>query len=175
MSSRLRCSAFLALSLDGFLAREDGSVDWLASVERPDEDYGFAAFAAGVDAFVIGRETYETCLGFPTWPYEGRRFFVVTHRPLVAGHGERAIAGSVAELIATLEAQGVTHAYVDGGTLVRQFLAAGRLDELTISTLPILLGRGRALFGPDAERGCTLLSSRVFASGLVQSHYAFGG
>jgi dihydrofolate reductase len=70
---RPRCSVFIATSLDGFIARRDGSIDWLSLVEAPGEDYGYARFFADVDALVLGRRTYDTVRGFPAWPYGGKR------------------------------------------------------------------------------------------------------
>ena len=76
----MECCAFIATSLDGFVARTDGAIDWLKIVEREGEDYGFAAFFASVDALVMGRNTYETARGFAAWPYAGKRCIVLTHR-----------------------------------------------------------------------------------------------
>ena len=79
MSSRPRCSVFIAASLDGYIARADGSLDWLSIVEREGEDYGYRAFLDGVDALVMGRKTYDTVLGFDEWPFAGKRCIVLTH------------------------------------------------------------------------------------------------
>ena len=89
---RPRCSVFIATSLDGYIARPDGTFDFLSIVERPDEDYGFAEFFASVDALVIGRNTYETALAFPEWPYAGKRCIVLTHRETPSVHGEQFFA-----------------------------------------------------------------------------------
>ena len=85
---RPRCSVFIATSLDGYIARPDGTFDFLSIVERPNEDYGFADFFASVDALVIGRNTYETALAFPEWPYAGKRCIVLTHRETPSVHGD---------------------------------------------------------------------------------------
>ena len=81
MSARPQCSVYIATSIDGYIARLDGSLDWLARVEAEGEDYGYASFFAGVDVLVIGRNTYDTVLGFGQWPYEGKRCVVLTNRP----------------------------------------------------------------------------------------------
>ncbi len=161
-------SVFIAASLDGYIARPDGGLDWLKAVERPGEDYGYAGFAATVDALVIGRRTYDTVLGFDAWPYPGKRVIVMTHRPLVARHGEEPFEGSPAELVRRLE--GVRRVYVDGGDVIRQFLAAGLIDDLTLSIIPVLLGDGVPLFG-GAAHGLRLEGTRSFDSGLVQLRY----
>src|SRR5574341_1149226 len=84
--ARVRVSVFVGVSIDGFIAREDGSLDYLKPFEG--EDHGYEEFMRSVDALVVGRSTYETVLGFDAWPWEGKRVVVLTHRPIVAGHGE---------------------------------------------------------------------------------------
>lgn len=163
-------SVFIATSLDGYIARPDGGLDWLKAVERPGEDYGYAGFAATVDALVIGRRTYDVVLGFDTWPYPGKRVIVMTHRPLAARHGEEAFAGEPAALVARLAAEGTRRVYVDGGDVIRQFLAAGLIDDLTLSIIPVLLGDGVPLFG-GVEHRLRLDDTRAFESGLVQLVY----
>lgn len=174
---RPRCAVFIATSLDGFIARRDGGLDWLATVERPGEDYGFQAFLDGVDAVAVGAATYRVVLGFEgPWPWAGKRVVVLTHRPPPAPRADETFfAGDPAALVEALGAGGVRRVYVDGGAVVSQFLAAGLVDELTISVLPVLLGDGIRLFqGALPERGLTLLSSRAFPSGLVQGTYRVG-
>jgi dihydrofolate reductase len=170
----MQCSVFIATSLDGYIARIDGGLDWLDRVQRPDEDYGYAAFAATVDTMVIGRGTYDVVLGFYAWPYVGKRVVVLTHRPLEARHGEEAYAGSIPELVASLRARGAKRVYVDGGRVIQQFLAADLLDDLTISIIPVVLGAGIPLFG-GSEHVFALLGARSFESGLVQLRYARAG
>ncbi|MBS2028674.1 MAG: dihydrofolate reductase [Deltaproteobacteria bacterium] len=168
----MECCAFIAISIDGFIARANGAIDWLKIVERPGEDYGFGAFYADVDALVMGRKTYETALGFDAWPYTGKRCVVLTHRPATSRHGEGFFAGPPEELVAKLAREGVKRAYVDGGAVIRLFLQAGLLDSLTLSLIPVLLGEGVPLFGetgPDVAM--ELVSSQSFPSGLVQLRY----
>jgi len=166
-------AAFLGMSLDGFIAGPDDELDWLEREGGPPEDHGFAAFFASVDALLIGRRTWEVVGRFPEWPYGGKRVFVLTHRPAEARHAERFLSGSPAEVLEALGEAGVRRAYVDGGRVVSQVLAAGLLDELTVSILPVVIGRGIRLFedaGP--ERWLTLESHRAFAGGMVQLRYA---
>lgn len=167
-----RCSVFLAVSLDGFIAREDGAIDWLSIVERPGEDYGFGAFFSAIDTLVVGRKTYEVALGFPEWPWGEKRVVVLTSRALSSKHGETFHAGTPAELLARVEAAGAKHVYVDGGVVVRDFLAAGLVDDLTLSVVPIVLGKGTPLWGPlPGDVRLSLRASKTFASGLVQLVY----
>jgi dihydrofolate reductase len=167
------CSVFIATSLDGYIARSDGTFDFLSIVERPGEDYGFAEFFASVDALVIGRNTYETALAFPEWPYAGKRCIVLTHREAPSVHGEQFFAGAPAALVEQLGLSGAQRLYVDGGAVIRQFLAAGLIDDLTLSIVPLLLGQGVALFGQEVpEQPLVLKTSTSYESGLVQLHYA---
>ena len=126
-----------------------------------------------VDALLIGRRTWEVVSRFPAWPYGEKPVFVLTRRPAEGRHGERFLQGSPAEVLAALGDAGARRVYVDGGRVVSRVLAAGLLDELTISILPVVLGRGIPLFvdaGP--ERWLDLASSRAFGGGMVQLRYA---
>ena len=169
---RPRCSVFIATSLDGFIARRDGAIDWLSVVERPGEDYGYARFFAGVDALIVGRRTYDIARGFPSWPYDGKRCVVLTHDPPEGLHGETFHAGPPAPLLARLHGDGVRRAYVDGGAAIRQFLREDLIDDLTLSIVPVLLGDGIRLFDDSVPaRPLRLVESRGFPSGLVQVTY----
>ncbi len=169
-SSGMTCSVFIATSLDGFLARQDGSIDWLDAVQVEGEDYGYAEFFSAVDVVVMGKNTWQTVLGFDDWPYAGKRVIVLTRTPAEALHGEVFFSGDVRDL--DLDHQ---HVYVDGGDVIRQFLAAGLVDHLTVSIIPVVLGSGRALFAGGVEQTLELVDSKAFASGLVQLRYALPG
>ena len=168
-------SVYLATSIDGFIAREDGDVAWLDRVDAEGQDYGYAAFMATVDAMLIGRGTYDVVMGFGAWPYEGKRVGVLTHRPLSSDHGEEAVTGALGPVLAGWAAEGVRRVYLDGGVTVRQGLAEGVVDDLTLSVIPVILGRGIPLFGAGVpESDWRLTSSEGFPSGLVQLRYARG-
>jgi dihydrofolate reductase len=168
----MQCSVFIAASLDGFIARPDGGIDWLARVERPGEDYGYQKFHDSIDTLIVGRKTYETALGFPSWPYGGKRCIVLTHGAREAPHDEEFFAGDPATLVARLTAEGMRRAYVDGGSVIQQFLTAGLVTDLTLSIIPVLLGEGVRLFGATGrDLPLRLAGSRTFDSGLVQLEY----
>jgi dihydrofolate reductase len=170
---RPRCSVFIATSIDGFIARTDGTFDFLSVVERPNEDYGFAEFFATIDALVIGRNTYETALGFDEWPYAGKRCMVLTHRETPSVHGEQFFAGEPQALLEQLALAGAQRLYVDGGAVIREFMKHDLIDDLTLSVVPTLLGRGIPLFGDDVpEQRLELKACKAFESGLVQLCYA---
>ena len=171
---RPRCSIFIATSLDGYIARADGSIDWLSIVHPVDEAHGYEIFMSSVDTIVIGRRTYETVLEYEKWPYLGKRVIVMTHHPAKALNAEEFYSGSTLELANRLtEAKRV---YVDGGNVVSQFFAAGLIDDATISIIPIVLGNGIRLFsGGEGEHRLELESSRSWPSGMVQMRYRVRG
>ena len=172
--SRPRTSAFVGVSLDGFLARPDGMIDWLEPFG--DVEHGYSAFIDTVDTVVEGRNTYEFVRrmvdsGRP-WPYQGKRCVVMTHRAVEGRNQERAFAGEPATLLDQLAAEGARHVYVDGGVVIRSFLAAGLLDQLTLSVVPSLIGAGMPLFGGvRLESGLTLEHATSFSNGIVQMRY----
>ncbi len=175
MSARPQCSVYIATSVDGYIARLDGSLDWLARVEAEGEDYGYASFFAGVDVLVIGRNTYDTVLGFGQWPYAGKRCVVLTNRPAAPRDGVEFVAGEPGPLLERLAQEDARHVYVDGGAVIQQFLAARRIDALTLSVIPIVLGSGIRLFaGGEPELDLKLVECRSWPTGLVQLRYRAG-
>ena len=135
----VQCSVYIAMSLDGFIARSDGRIDWLSLVERSGEDYGYQRFHESIDTFIVGRKTYETALAFDSWPYAGKRCVVMTHKVLEPKYGEEFYDGPPAALVARLAAAQAKRAYVDGGAVIQQFLAAGLISDMTVSIIPIFL------------------------------------
>ena len=175
-TGRPQFSVFIATSVDGYIARVGGGLDWLEIVHPLDETHGYDAFMRSVDTVVIGRGTYDTVLGFDAWPYAGKRVIVMTRRPLATAprHGEETFAGEAAEVAVRVAgaAAGARRVYVDGGDVIRQFFAAGIVDDVTISIVPIVLGGGIRLFaGGEGEQRLELEGRRAWASGLVQMRY----
>ena len=175
-SFTVKTSVFIACSLDGFIAREDGNLDWLMERTPVDGENGYDAFMAGIDVIVMGRNTFETVLGFEEWPYESKRV-VVLSRSLddipKSLHGKVQLhRGPVRALHDALAANGCQGLYVDGGLTVQSFLRDDLVDELTVTTIPILLGSGIPLFG-HTGRDIPLrhLGTRTLAGGLVQNTY----
>jgi dihydrofolate reductase len=170
--TRVVTAAFLGMSLDGFIAGPKDELDWLERGGGPPEDHGFDPFFASVEALLIGRRTWEVVNGFPEWPYREKPVNVLTHRPGDGRHGERFVAGTPAAVLERLGAEGLRRVYVDGGQVVSQFLAAGLLDELTVSVLPVVIWKGIRLFsGVGPEQWLRLDGFRTWPSGLVQLRY----
>jgi dihydrofolate reductase len=176
---RPQVEVFIATSLDGFIARPDGAIDWLMDAQAAapaGEDFGYAAFMAGVDALVMGRKTFESVLGFDPWPYGSTPVHVMTRQaglpvpPALQGLVHPS-ALAPAALLEQLAAQGVRRVYLDGGELIRTFLAEDRVDRMTVTTVPVLIGEGRPLFGPlGRDRRWTLEAVRHWPQcGFVQA------
>jgi dihydrofolate reductase len=161
---------FIAASLDGYIARTDGSIDFLQIVHPLDESHGYSAFFDSIDTIVVGRGTYDTVLGFDEWPYSGKRVVVLTRRPVELRHGTETFAGAVTELVPRLA--GAARVYVDGADVIRQFFAANLIDDVVLSIIPIVLGGGIRLFpGGEGEHRLDLESQRSWPSGMVQVRY----
>lgn len=164
---------FIATSLDGFIARPDGTLDWLLSRDDPTEDHGYDAFIARMDCIVMGRGTYEAVLRFPEWHYTLPVLVLSSTLTTIPDHLQDRV--TVAHLSPTdamdhLATQGHRRAYIDGGQLIQSFLRARLIETLTITTAPVLLGRGRPLFGDlPADIPLTHDTTTAFPSGLVQS------
>jgi dihydrofolate reductase len=172
----MRCSVFVAISLDGFLARLDGSIDWLEKYQLQlpaGEDAGFSAFLDTVDGLLMGRKTFEQIRDFRPWPYQNKSIFVLASRPFEIPADLDAcvhpVSGPLATCLATLAGQGYAHLYVDGGTVIRSCLTAKLIDELTLTIIPVVLGTGLPLFMAGPETDLRLCQSRVIPPGLVQS------
>ena len=171
----MQTSVFVGTSVDGYIARTDGALDFLPA--DGGEPHGYAEFLASVDVLVIGRHTYETVLTFDDWPYGSKRVVVLCSHPPdlvhVPGATIEAMSGSPADIVARLRSSGARHAYIDGGITVQRFLRAGLIDRITVTRVPVLIGQGIALFGslPQDTR-LRHIRTDVYASGLVKSEYA---
>lgn len=172
----MKASVFIATSLDGFIARTDGDIDWLGEPSEDDEDHGYQQFMETVDYLVMGRNTYEKVLSFGIpWPYE-KPVVVLTGRPLdiptEMASSVESMSGSPEEIVATLAARGAEHLYVDGGQTIQAFLRAGLIQRLVITQIPIVLGTGIPLFGPlQQDINLRLVQTMTFRDGKVLSEY----
>lgn len=170
--ARPRISVFIAQSLDGYIATDDDALDWLMAAGSADEDYGFDAFLADVDLVAMGRSTYDFIAGMDDLPYGSRPVQVFTTRDHDRRDGFEFVAMTPSAAVARWEEQGVRHVYVDGGTLIGQFLEAGLVDDLTITVVPLLLGSGKPLFHRIAvSTPLRSTGTQAFASGMVQLRY----
>jgi dihydrofolate reductase len=173
----MQASVFIATSLDGFIARLDGGLDWLP--EEP-EPHGYDEFVATVDAHVIGRKTFEFVLSYGGWAYGKKPVIVLsstmTELKVPAGAVCDLMAGTPIDIVARLAERGLKHLYVDGGVTIQRFLEAGLIQRLIITRIPVLLGSGVPLFG-QLSRDLRLehVATRPYPSGIVQSEYRIRG
>ena len=175
----MNASVYIAASLDGFIARKDGSLDWLnkANANVPDgEDFGFRAFMDSVDALIVGRKTFEQVLSFGQWAYGETPVIVLSGNPrCIPPDAPDTVTRSSEQprtLLERLSREGIEHVYVDGGATIRSFLADDLVDEITVTVIPVLLGEGISPFGPlEKDIGLTHQRTQVFEFGFVQTTY----
>jgi dihydrofolate reductase len=175
----ITCSVFIATSIDGFIARTDGSIDWLneANARVPaGEDCGYSEFMNSVDTLVMGRNTFELVLGFDKWPYGDKPVVALSSKPLEMPESLPPTVSVSSEtprqLAVRLESARAKRLYIDGGVTIQRFLAAGLIEDITITVIPILLGEGRPLFGPlESDIRLDLVSTKAYDFGFVQSKY----
>lgn len=169
---------FIATSMNGFIARPDGDIDWLTSRPVPEgEDFGYAAFQDGIGAMVMGRESFEKVLTFPDWPYKVP-VTVLSRTPekvsiLAPLKDKVRVSGkSPHDVLLDLGAEGVTRVYIDGGQTIRSFLADGLVRRVIVTLIPVLLGEGRPLWGHGSgDMNLTLVTTRHWENGFVQMEY----
>ena len=170
----MKASVFVGTSLDGFMARTNGALDFLPP--GGGEPHGYEEFMATVDALVIGRHTFDTVLSFDPWPYGKKPVFVLSTRalaPAPPGAVVEHLSGAPTEIVSLLAARGIRHIYVDGGITIQRFLQAGLIQRLLITRVPVLIGTGIPLFGPlQSDIILKHIQTRQYTSGLVQSEYA---
>lgn len=173
----MMASVFVGTSLDGFIARPNGDLDWLTG-EGDGGEHGYNEFIADIDVIVMGRKTFEKVLTFDAWYYGKKRVVVLSSRPVdlsaarARGGIVEQMAGPSAEIVSKLAAGGARHLYVDGGITIQEFLRAGLIQRVIITRVPVLIGDGIPLFGP-LPRDIRLhhVATRTYPGGAVQSEY----
>ena len=184
----MKASVYIAVTLDGYIARENGSLDWLPGAEgeidissEPDntldyEDFGYNKFMENIDVLVMGRNTYEFVLSSGQWPYENKKVIVLSRTldrvSSIVPDTVKIRSGSPNEIYLELKSEGAKHLYVDGGKTIQRFLDSGLIDELVITTVPVLIGKGVPLFGVlNEDKKLKLLESKHYSNGFVQNKY----
>jgi dihydrofolate reductase len=176
----MNASVFVGTSVDGFIARPHGELDFLP--QGGGEPHGYNEFIATVDVIVIGRKTFETVLGFSGWPYGNTPVVVLSTRPLdfstLPGARVEQMSGFPEEIVVQLSSRGFQHAYIDGGVTIQRFLRAGLIQRLTITRVPVLIGEGIPLFGAlPRDLRLRHVRTQQYTSGLVKTEYEvlYGG
>lgn len=168
---------YIAASLDGFIADKDGGLEWLQNTPNPDGiDFGYKDFIDRIDAIIMGRRTFEVVLGFGIeWPYK-KPVFVLTNTLKVVSdilkeHVE-IITGNLQDIVNNLNKRGLKNIYIDGGSTIQSFLKENLIQEIIITTIPIILGGGVPLFSElQNSVSLELIKSEVFKDSIVQNHY----
>ena len=169
---------YIATSLDGFIAREDGSIDWLMELPNPEKsDYGFSVFLARMDGMIMGRKSFEAVLEFKEWPYSIPVPVFVLSNSLKELPGNlpvkvEIVSGELKKIIQSLKDRGFNNLYIDGGKTIQSFLKEDLIDEMIITRIPILLGSGIPLFGKNSlELEFEHVETKVYNNILVRSRY----
>lgn len=170
-------SIYIATSIDGYIADKNGGIEWLDSIAIPEnEDLGYEIFMSNIDALVMGRNTFETVLGFDVeWPYK-QPVFVLSNslNEIPESHKEKAflLKGNLTEVLDQVHKKGYSRLYIDGGNTIQRFLQEDLIDEMIITVFPVLLGGGPSLFSelPNALE-FELAESSIHANQLVMLHY----
>jgi dihydrofolate reductase len=142
---------YIACSLDGYIAKPNGNIDWLLTIPNPkNDDYGFSEYMATIDGIIMGRNTFETVLGFPEWPYQKPVFVLSTTLKtvpdIVKGKAE-IVSGDIKRIVEDLKKRGFANIYIDGGKTIQSFLKVDLIDGMIITTISKILGEGISLFG----------------------------
>jgi dihydrofolate reductase len=171
----MKTSVYIGTSLDGFIAKPDGNIDWLTRYANDEAFHAYEGFIRGIDAIIIGRGTFEKILTFPSWPYEKRAFVLSTSlKELPATLKDKATLLSMdpKELLSFLSGMGFSSIYVDGGKVIQGFLNQDLIDDLVISKVPVLIGNGIPLFGfLSADLKFEHIKTETQSNGLVRSYY----
>lgn len=165
---------YIAMSLDGYIARENDDIDWLSMVENPPEDYGYAEFVQNVDTVIMGRKTYDKVCSFGIeFPHKGRKCFVLSRTKTGADENVEYYSGNLESLILDLKNTEGGNIFVDGGAeTVNELVKLGMIDEFIVSIIPIFLGSGIRLFKDGRpEQKLKFMGSTEYATGLVKLRY----
>lgn len=171
----MRTIVYIGTSLDGFIARKDGNIDWLVQFANDQAMHAYEEFMSRIDAIVIGRGTFEKVLTFPSWPYDKKVFVLSTtikQVPDVIREKVTILSMKPGEVLGHLSNEGFSGIYIDGGKVIQEFLKEDLIDELIISTMPILIGSGIPLFGHlNSDLRFKHIRTEVSSNELVRSYY----
>ena len=160
---------YIAFSLDGYMAEENGSVDWLSSYN---EDYGYEKFLSTIDTIIMGKKTYQQVLSFGKWPYSGIKTYVLTHQKLKKDANVEFISGSIKQIIKTITNQSNKNIWlVGGGQVITEFVKVNLIDEFQIFIMPLFLGKGiPILHEPVNMDALKLIQSQSYENGVIEIH-----
>jgi dihydrofolate reductase len=174
MTTERKVILYISMSLDGYIATKDHSIDFLSMVEHEGEDYGYNDFVKTVDAVIIGRKTYEKVISMGyEYPHTDKDVYIITRTAKPAIGNFKFYTGDLSLLVHQLKSQVGKNIYCDGGAeIANELLKNNLIDEFIISVIPILLGDGIKLFNDGRpEQPLALVSAKQFDKGLLQMHY----
>ncbi|WP_433748121.1 dihydrofolate reductase family protein [Falsibacillus pallidus] len=174
MANDRKVILYIAQSLDGYIATNEGGIDWLSQVEKPNEDYGYGEFIETVDTVIMGRKTYEKVLSFGIeFPHKDKKCYVLSRPKTGSDENVEFYNGNVRDLISDIQKEEGKNIFIDGGAeAVKACIEEQLIDEYVISIIPILLGDGIKLFQETAASSkLTLIEGKTFDTGLVQLKY----
>jgi len=171
----MKTTVYAGTSLDGFIARKDGDIDWLVKFQNKEVHDSYGKFINRIDAIVIGRGTYEKVLSFAEWPYNKEVFVLSTTLKQIPGILKEKVtllSMKPNDLLGHLSNQGFSNIYIDGGKVIQSFLKEDLIDELIITKVPELIGTGIPLFGfLDHDLQFEHIRTEIYSHGLVKSYY----
>lgn len=174
METQRKVILYIAMSLDGFIAKPNDDLSFLSIVQKEGEDYGYSEFTNSVDTVMLGRKTYDWVMTqVPEFPHSDKNTFVITRSPKPAIGKTQFYIGNLKELVSNLKKENGKNIFIDGGAeIVNALLKDNLIDEFIVSVIPVILGDGVRLFhNGNPESNLRLVSSKQFDTGLVQLHY----
>ncbi len=175
MNKERKLILYIAMSLDGYIAKPNDDLSFLSIVQEEGEDYGYGEFISTIDTVILGRKTYEWVLTqVAEFPHANMETYVITRSSKPAEGNVNFYNGNLRELVKELKTRKGKNIFIDGGAEVVNLLMKEKLiDEFYISIIPVLLGEGVRLFKDGRpEEVLKLINVKSFRKGLVQAHYA---
>jgi len=174
MTSNRKVILYIAMSLDGYIAKPNDDLSFLSVVQQEGEDYGYADFIKSVDTVILGRKTYDWILTqVPEFPHADKDSYIITRTPQPAKGNISFYTGDLKELVLRLKSEQGKNIFIDGGAeIVNELLKQKLIDEFIISIIPILIGNGTKLFKDGRpEQTLKFVDAKKFDTGLLQVHY----
>jgi dihydrofolate reductase len=173
MTDKRKVISYVAMSLDGYIAKSDGDISFLSIVEKAGEDYGYADFIKTIDTIIVGRKTYDKILNMGFEYPNDKDVYVITRNVKPDHKKIKYYSGSLTKLLSELRTKQGRNIFCDGGSeIINELLTDNLIDEFIISIIPLILGDGISLFtSKKQELRLKLVDCQKFDSGLVQLHY----
>ena len=135
---------YIAMSLDGYIAKENNDISWLSLVEKSGEDYGYSDFIQAIDTVIMGRKTYEKVMSFGIeFPHKDKKCYVISRTKTGMDENVEYYSGNLEELMTSLKNEEGKNIFIDGGAeVVNELMKINVIDEFVLSVIPLFLGNG---------------------------------